>query len=69
MRLYRDIRRVYLEKTWSNPVKACLDIWYKEEIGEDKSGLNYEDIRTEAFKLNREKQISALISPNVLTSN
>ena len=42
-------------------VTACLDIWFKEEIGEDKSGLSYTDLRTEAFTLNREKQISAPI--------
>ncbi len=42
-------------------VKACLDIWFKEEVGEDKSDLDYNDLRTEAFRLNREDHVSAPI--------
>ncbi|MCH8186720.1 MAG: DNA-directed RNA polymerase subunit beta [Chloroflexi bacterium] len=40
---------------------ACLQIWLKEEMGFDVSGLDYEEMREECLRLNREEQIAAPI--------
>ena len=40
---------------------ACLQIWLKEEMGFDVSGLDYEEMREECLRLNREERIAAPI--------
>ena len=40
---------------------ACLQIWLKEEMGFDVSGLDYEEMRDECLRLNREERIAAPI--------
>ena len=40
---------------------ACLQIWLKEEMGTDVSGLSYDEMRQEALRLNREEQKAAPI--------
>ncbi len=41
--------------------KACLEIWFQEEIGRDVSGMTVEEMKNEALRLNREEFIAAPI--------
>ena len=41
--------------------KACLEIWLKEDMGKDISGLTVQELMQEALRLNREEQIAAPI--------
>jgi DNA-directed RNA polymerase subunit beta len=56
-----DFDRVFDESTIGEATKACLTIWLKEEMGQDVSELNDEEIRAEALRLNREDLIAAPI--------
>ena len=41
--------------------RACLEMWLKEEIGVDVSGMDLDEMRKEALRLNREARIAAPI--------
>ena len=54
------------EKIVTRPVagearKACLEIWFRDEIGKDVTGMQIEDVREEALRLNREQVACAPI--------
>ena len=42
-------------------LRACLEIWFKDEVDQDVTGMSIEEMKGEALKLNREKQIAAPI--------
>ena len=56
-----DFESVLMAPTPGPARKACLEIWFKEEMGRDVSGLSVEEMKSEALRLNREKQIAAPI--------
>ena len=39
--------------------EACLRIWFKEDMGQDVAEMSADDLKREALRLDREKQISA----------
>ncbi len=41
--------------------KACLEIWFREELGRDTSGMTVDEMKDEALRLNREEFIAAPI--------
>ena len=41
--------------------EVCLRIWFQEEVGMDVTDLTVEDMKREALRLNREKQVAAPI--------
>ncbi len=41
--------------------KACLEIWFEEEVGQDVKGMSIEDMKKEALRLDRERHIAAPI--------
>jgi len=43
------------------PAKACMEIWLKEELGREESGLTMGQLKEEALRLNREENICAPI--------
>jgi DNA-directed RNA polymerase subunit beta len=54
-----DYDSVFAEDTHEEARKACLEIWLKEEVGQDVSGLTLNELHQEALRLNREKQVAA----------
>ena len=65
-RRWLEARGYDFEKIVTKPVagearKACLEIWFKEEIGRDVTGLSVEELKAEALQLNREKFVAAPI--------
>ena len=40
---------------------ACLEIWFKEELGRDTSGMTVDAMKEEALRLNREEFVAAPI--------
>ena len=45
----------------SEASRVCLEIWLREEMGQDISSLSPEEMRMEALRLNREERIAAPI--------
>jgi DNA-directed RNA polymerase subunit beta len=65
-RLWLEARGYDFEKIVTKPVagearKACLEIWFTEEMGENIDGKSVEDLKADALKLNREKFVAAPI--------
>ncbi len=56
-----DFEKIFTKYEAGAPRKACLEIWLKEDMGRDISGMSIEDINEEALRLNREEQIAAPI--------
>ncbi len=40
---------------------ACLEIWFREEMGRDTAGMTVEEMKEEALRLNREEFVAAPI--------
>ncbi len=51
-----DADRLFDDKLEGEASKACLEIWLKEHMGVDVTGMSYEDLQKEAMRLHREKQ-------------
>ena len=65
-RRWLEARGYDFEKIVTKPVagearKACLEIWFTEEMGEDITGKSVDDLKNDALKLNREKFVAAPI--------
>ena len=50
---------LFIENVPGAAQKACLEIWLKEELGQETAGRSAEDLKQEALRLNREEQIAA----------
>ncbi len=56
-----DFDKVFADRYPDEARKACLEIWLREEAGQDISGMSLEDMHREALRLNREEQVAAPI--------
>ena len=56
-----DFDKVFNEAVPGEARKTCLEIWLKEEMGHDVSGVTVEEMKDEALRLNREKHVAAPI--------
>ncbi len=56
-----DYDRVFDPNTAGEARKACIEIWLREEVGQDISGMTLEQMEAEVLRLNREKQVAAPI--------
>jgi DNA-directed RNA polymerase subunit beta len=54
-----DYDSVFADDAHEEARKACLEIWLKEDMGQDVSGLTLDELHQEALRLNREKQVAA----------
>ena len=54
-----DYDKIFADDARGEARKACLEIWLKEEMGQDVSGWTMEKLHAEALRLNREDQIAA----------
>ena len=56
-----DFDQVFAQDISGEARRVCLEIWLKEEMGQDVSDLSFEQMREEALRLNREEQVAAPI--------
>ena len=56
-----DFDRIFTENIQGEASNACLQIWLKEEMGQDVSGRSVEDQKAEALRLNRDEHVAAPI--------
>ena len=56
-----DLDKVFARDNQGYASEVCLRIWLKEEMGQKVSGMSAEDLKGEALRLNREKQVAAPI--------
>ena len=56
-----DLDKVFARDNLGQASEVCLRIWLKEEVGQKVSGMSADDLKREALRLNREKQIAAPI--------
>ena len=66
VRAWIEERGYSFDKIVTNPQpgearKACLKIWFEEELGRDVSGMSVEDMKEEALRLNRDEFVAAPI--------
>ena len=56
-----DFDKLFDENVLGESSKACLEIWLREELGQDISGLGLEELKREALRLDRDEQVAAPI--------
>ena len=56
-----DFDGVFADATAGEPSRVCLEIWMKEELGIDTSGRSYEDLKSEALRIDRDQHVAAPI--------
>ena len=56
-----DFDKIFDEENPGEARKACLEIWLKDEIGQDVTGRTVDEMKVEALRLNRDEQIAAPI--------
>ena len=66
VRQWIEERGYSFDKIVANPQpgearRACLEIWFREEMEQDVSGMTVDEMRDEALRLNREKFVAAPI--------
>ena len=66
VRQWIEERGYSFDKIISNPQegearKACLEIWFREEMERDVTGMTVDEMREEALRLNREEFVAAPI--------
>jgi DNA-directed RNA polymerase subunit beta len=54
-----DFDRLFKEGIPGEVGRACLEIWLKEDVGQDTSDLTHDQMREEALRLNREEHKAA----------
>ena len=54
-----DFDKVFNDKDIGKASETCLEIWFKEDVGQDVTDFTAEEIREETMRLNREKRIAA----------
>ena len=54
-----DFGKIFTENVLGEASRACMEIWLKEEMEQDISGLSVDDIRAEVLRLNRDEQVAA----------
>ena len=54
-----DFDKIFTEDLPGEATRVSLEIWLKEELGRDVSGMSPEDLRQEALRLNRDEHIAA----------
>ena len=56
-----DFDRIIDKASSGEARKAALEIWLREERGEDLSGMTVDDMKAEALRVNREERVAAPI--------
>ena len=57
-----DYDKIFTENISGEATRACLEMWLKDEVGQDPSAYEtVDDLRREALRLNRDHQIAAPI--------
>ena len=56
-----DFDQIIRKSSSGEARKAALEIWLREERGEDVSGMTVDDMRGEALRVNREERVAAPI--------
>ena len=56
-----NLDRVFSKENPGEAREACLRIWFQEEVGLNSAHLSVEELKDEALRLNREKQVAAPI--------
>jgi DNA-directed RNA polymerase subunit beta len=56
-----DHDAVFSEYPNGEASKACLEVWLKEDVGQDPWGMTIDEMKAEALRLNREKHMAAPI--------
>ena len=65
-RVWLEERGYDFEKVFKNAVpgeasRVCLQVWLKDELGMDTSEMSYEEMKSEALRIDRDKHVAAPI--------
>ena len=56
-----DFDQVFVNGGRGNASKACMEIWLREEIGQEVGDLSLEELKVQVLRLDRERQLAAPI--------
>ncbi len=56
-----DFDSVFTNVSLGEPSRVCLEVWLRDEIGQDVSGMSYEEMKSEALRIDRDRHVAAPI--------